>query len=95
VEFPIRIQPAFRRLCVIRMRRWMKPSDPSWSAFAGNCTRPLSRLSAEHRRVIVELYLRGRTVAETAELLDVSAGMVKSRTFHAMRALRTAIDDGR
>ncbi|GAB7046235.1 sigma-70 family RNA polymerase sigma factor [Catenuloplanes indicus] len=45
------------------------------------------------RTVLVEIYYRERTVAEAAEVLDVPAGTVKSRTFYALRALRGALDE--
>ncbi|MDT5036996.1 MAG: polymerase sigma-70 factor, subfamily [Micromonosporaceae bacterium] len=52
----------------------------------------LDRLSIEHREVLVELYYRGRTVSEAALLLGVPSGTVKSRSYYALRAMRTAID---
>lgn len=48
----------------------------------------LERLSSEHREVMVQMYLHGRTVGETAEVLGIPAGTVKSRSFYALRALR-------
>ncbi len=48
----------------------------------------MERLSQEHRDVLVQLYYRGRTVGETAELLGVAPGTVKSRSYYALRALR-------
>ncbi|MGW5580869.1 sigma-70 family RNA polymerase sigma factor [Micromonospora chokoriensis] len=43
------------------------------------------------RATLVEIYYNERTVAEVAEILDVPAGTVKSRTFYALRALREAL----
>jgi RNA polymerase sigma-70 factor, ECF subfamily len=51
----------------------------------------LGALSREHRAVIVETYYRGRTVAETAEVLGIPAGTVKSRCYYALRALKLAL----
>jgi RNA polymerase sigma-70 factor (ECF subfamily) len=51
----------------------------------------LDRLSPEHRAVLVELYYRGRTVSEAAQVLGVPPGTVKSRSYYALRAMRTAI----
>ncbi len=51
----------------------------------------LDRLSAEHREVLVELYYRGRTVSEAAQVLGVPPGTVKSRSYYALRAMRTVI----
>ncbi|MEE4546928.1 sigma-70 family RNA polymerase sigma factor [Streptomyces sp. V4-01] len=51
--------------------------------------RPLLRLlSAEHRAVLVHIYLCDRSIQETAALLGVPAGTVKSRQFNALRRLR-------
>ena len=54
--------------------------------------RALWLVSADHRRVIVEIYYRGRSVSEAAEALGIPEGTVKSRTYHALRALRAVID---
>jgi RNA polymerase sigma-70 factor, ECF subfamily len=48
----------------------------------------LSRLSAEHREVLEQLYLQGCTVTEAAKALGIPPGTVKSRSFYALRALR-------
>jgi RNA polymerase sigma-70 factor (ECF subfamily) len=53
----------------------------------------LDRLTAEHREVIVECYYRGRSIAEAAEVLDIPAGTVKSRTHYALRALRLTMQE--
>jgi RNA polymerase sigma-70 factor, ECF subfamily len=50
----------------------------------------MDKISAEHREVLVEMYYRGRTVAEAAQALGIPQGTVKSRSYHALRALRTA-----
>jgi RNA polymerase sigma-70 factor (ECF subfamily) len=52
----------------------------------------LTELSPEHRQVLQEVFYRGRSVAETARVLNVPAGTVKSRTHYALRALRTALE---
>lgn len=56
-------------------------------------TEALTRLSPEHRAVLVECYYRGRPVAEAARRLDVPEGTVKSRTHYALRALRLALEE--
>ena|SRR5690349_7288165 len=53
----------------------------------------LTRLSAEHRAVLVECYYRGLPVAVAAERLGIPAGTVKSRTHYALRALRLALEE--
>jgi RNA polymerase sigma-70 factor (ECF subfamily) len=48
----------------------------------------LSTLSPDHRAVLIETFFRGRSVAEAAVALGIPEGTVKSRAFHAVRALR-------
>jgi RNA polymerase sigma-70 factor, ECF subfamily len=55
----------------------------------------LDSLSPEHKAVLVEIYYRGRTVAEAAQVLQVPAGTVKSRSYYALRALRLSLEEGR
>jgi RNA polymerase sigma-70 factor (ECF subfamily) len=52
----------------------------------------LRTLSTDHRRVVLECYFRGASVAEAAETLGVPSGTVKSRNHYALQALRKAID---
>jgi RNA polymerase sigma-70 factor (ECF subfamily) len=54
----------------------------------------MDTLSAEHREVLVEMYYRGRTVNEAAQVLRIPPGTVKSRSYHAMRALRAVLGPG-
>ncbi|MDN3358985.1 sigma-70 family RNA polymerase sigma factor [Actinomadura sp. DC4] len=49
----------------------------------------LTRLPRHHHDVVVELHLRDRSIADTARLLGVPIGTVKSRNHHAIRALRS------
>ena len=53
----------------------------------------LTRLSSEHRAVLLECYYRGRPVSEAAQRLGVPVGTVKSRTHYALRALRLALEE--
>ncbi|HET6985913.1 MAG TPA: sigma-70 family RNA polymerase sigma factor [Kribbella sp.] len=48
----------------------------------------LDQLSPEHRGVLEQVYLQDRSVAEAAEVLGIPPGTVKSRSYHALRALR-------
>jgi RNA polymerase sigma-70 factor (ECF subfamily) len=52
----------------------------------------LGSLTDDHRRVIVELFYRQRSVAETADVLGIPEGTVRSRCFYALRALRSALE---
>jgi RNA polymerase sigma-70 factor, ECF subfamily len=51
----------------------------------------LSALSESHRQAIVHVYYMNRTVNETASVLGVSPGTVKSRLCYALRALRSQL----
>ena len=53
----------------------------------------LSRLSDDHRAVLLCCYYRGMSVADAARHLDVPEGTVKSRTHYALRALRLALEE--
>jgi RNA polymerase sigma-70 factor, ECF subfamily len=53
----------------------------------------LNSLSADHQRVIVELFYRRRPVAEVAVLLAIPEGTVRSRCFYGLRALRKALEE--
>lgn len=53
----------------------------------------LTRLTPNHRRVLQEIYVRRRSTAQTATILNIPEGTVKSRTHHALRALRVAVGE--
>ncbi|WP_395692478.1 sigma-70 family RNA polymerase sigma factor [Nocardioides sp.] len=53
----------------------------------------LTRLSDDHRAVLLECYYRQQSVAEAARRLGVPEGTVKSRTHYALRALRLALQE--
>jgi RNA polymerase sigma-70 factor, ECF subfamily len=48
----------------------------------------LAQLSPGHRDVITQMYFHGHSVVETAQILGIPAGTVKSRSYYALRALR-------
>jgi RNA polymerase sigma-70 factor, ECF subfamily len=51
----------------------------------------IATLSPDHRAVLLEVYYRGRTLAETAQVLGIPLGTAKSRTYYALQALRLAL----
>jgi RNA polymerase sigma-70 factor (ECF subfamily) len=53
----------------------------------------LTSLPERQRQILIEIYFRERSVAEAAEIFDVPAGTIKSRTFYALRALREALTE--
>ena len=55
-------------------------------------TDALRTLSAEHREVLFECYYRGASVAEASARLGIPPGTVKSRTYYALKALRSALE---
>ena len=55
-------------------------------------TRAVATLSPSHRAVLREVYYADRTCRETAVVLGIPEGTVKSRLHHAMGQLRLAIE---
>ncbi|MEJ2217779.1 MAG: sigma-70 family RNA polymerase sigma factor [Gemmatimonadota bacterium] len=53
----------------------------------------LAELDPGRRSVLRWFYLEGMSVAEIAEALDIPAGTVKSRLFHARDALRARLEE--
>lgn len=53
----------------------------------------LTRLSPEHRGVLLECYYRGCSIAEASRRLGVPEGTIKSRTHYALRALKLALEE--
>jgi RNA polymerase sigma-70 factor (ECF subfamily) len=53
----------------------------------------MGTLTPEHRAALIETYYRGRSVAEAARSLGVPEGTVKSRTYYALRNLKTALEE--
>lgn len=53
----------------------------------------LSALQPRYRAVLYEIYFKGSTMAEAAAALALPVGTVKSRSFHALRVLRAAVQD--
>jgi RNA polymerase sigma-70 factor (ECF subfamily) len=55
----------------------------------------LNKLTSKHRDVLVEIYYQDSSIAEAARRLGVPPGTVKSRTYHALRALRLVLQDAK
>lgn len=53
----------------------------------------LAALSADHREVIVRTYYGGLSVGQTAAVLGIPDGTVKSRLHYGLRALRLALQE--
>jgi len=51
----------------------------------------IAALPGPQRRVLTEIYYRDRSLAETARILQIPPGTVKSRTFYGLRALRRVL----
>jgi RNA polymerase sigma-70 factor, ECF subfamily len=51
----------------------------------------IAALPGPQRQVLTEVYYRDRSVGETARLLQIPPGTVRSRTFYGLRALRRAL----
>ncbi|MGW2562713.1 sigma-70 family RNA polymerase sigma factor [Streptomyces sp. NPDC001514] len=52
----------------------------------------MRELAPFQREVLLHVHFMGRSVNQTAKVLGVPPGTVKSRTYYAMRALREALD---
>jgi RNA polymerase sigma-70 factor (ECF subfamily) len=51
----------------------------------------LRSLDPAHRQILLEVYFHGLSIAETAEKLGIPEGTVKSRTYYALRQLRSRL----
>lgn len=72
------------------------PSDCIEQTITGVDVRAaLGALSPTHRRIIFEMYYNNRSVAETARLLGIPPGTVKSRGHYAARQLRRVLGASR
>jgi RNA polymerase sigma-70 factor (ECF subfamily) len=74
------------------VREPISPDDMAIVIERDQLERGYSRLSMDHRAVVVLHYYLDMPVAEIAETLGVGEGTVKSRLYHAMRGLRAALD---
>jgi RNA polymerase sigma-70 factor (ECF subfamily) len=71
------------------------PGEPSGQAVPAREVRAaMALLGPEQRQVIVEMYFRGRSMAEVAEALGMPAGTVQARSYSGLHQLRRAITGG-
>lgn len=54
-------------------------------------TEAMKTLSAAHRETLYETYFLGNTLEETAQILGLPVGTVKSRMYYGLRALETVL----
>jgi DNA-directed RNA polymerase specialized sigma24 family protein len=75
-----------------------KNTDTYLPARAGERVRPVSvvrafqALPSAHREILNETVFRERSVNEAAVSLGIPVDVVKTRVYHALRALRVALD---
>lgn len=69
------------------------PDEIDAAVAAWTMTEALQRLTPAHRDVILCLYYRRWTIAETATHLGVPSGTVKSRSTYALRALGLILEE--
>jgi RNA polymerase sigma-70 factor, ECF subfamily len=69
------------------------PDELEDALLAWEITEALRTLSPQHRRVLLEVHYRDRSVAEAAAVLGIPEGTVRSRTYYALRALRLALEE--
>ena len=75
------------------LARMAGPDELERAAESWHIAAALRQLSPEHREVLVHTLWMGRSVAETAAVLGVPPGTVKSRTYYALRALRLVLEE--
>lgn len=83
------------RVAIDHLRTARSPAgDPSAESMidAHDVRAALGRLGSTQRRVVVEIYGRGRSVPETARLLGLSPAAVRRQAYGALRALRPRTD---
>lgn len=69
------------------------PDEIDEALAAWTMAEALRHLSPAHRDVLLCLYYRRWTLAQTAAHLDVAVGTVKSRSTYALRALRLVLEE--
>ena len=70
-------------------------TSAEWTELRQIVREGIAGLSAKHQSVVILYYLEGRSLQETADLLDLPLGTVKSRIHHALRDLRVRLSADR
>ena len=70
-------------------------SSAEWTELRAIVRDGIAGLSDKHRAVVVLYYLDGQSLQETADVLGLPLGTVKSRLHHALRGLRIALNADR
>jgi RNA polymerase sigma-70 factor (ECF subfamily) len=70
-------------------------ADAEWAELRQIVRESLGALTEKHRAVVALYYLDGRSLQETADLLGLPLGTVKSRVHHALRDLRSVLEADR
>jgi RNA polymerase sigma-70 factor, ECF subfamily len=65
-------------------------SEPQWSA--EDVHHAMAELSAHHRDALTLFFLEAFSIEDMVDVLEVSAGTVKSRLFYAKKALREVLE---
>jgi RNA polymerase sigma-70 factor (ECF subfamily) len=53
----------------------------------------LAKLNPARRAILIEIYFRGRSLAEVADALGIPVGTAKSRVHYALQALRQVLEE--
>jgi RNA polymerase sigma-70 factor (ECF subfamily) len=77
----------------VELDQMTAPEEPPHGENAELVHHALARLSLAHREVLVLYFLEDLSLEEMATLLEVPLGTVKSRLWHARRALAAALKD--
>ena len=78
-----------------RPRDGARRATPSSRSCAGSCATAWPTCRRSTRAWSILYYLHGLSLQETAELLDIRLGTVKSRLHYALRSLRTRLEGDR
>lgn len=73
----------------------VQADDPAGRvADAATVSAAMAALSPRRRAVIAQLYYMGRSTGETAAVLGIAPGTVKSRAHYGLAAMRAALETG-